>query len=81
MDLLPDFCLIQRHGGGAIIINNYRHLNGSLQDLRDPLIVLFEQSEEEDKLENNLEGMEAIPDVELLGFQTSTRSIHVISGA
>uniref|UniRef100_A0A8C7Z5C3 Beta/gamma crystallin 'Greek key' domain-containing protein n=1 Tax=Oryzias sinensis TaxID=183150 RepID=A0A8C7Z5C3_9TELE len=53
-------------------------------DLRDPLIVLFEQSEEEeeeDKLENNLEGMEAIPDVELLGFKTSTRSIHVISGA
>lgn len=48
------------------------------------MVVLHEQSEEEEEegmLENTLEAVEAIPDVELLGFKTSTRSIHVLSGA
>ncbi|KAF6717576.1 Absent in melanoma 1-like protein [Oryzias melastigma] len=53
-------------------------------DLADPMVVLHEQPEEEEEegmLENTLEAVEAIPDVELLGFKTSTRSIHILSGA
>ncbi|KAM4539812.1 uncharacterized protein crybg2 [Odontesthes bonariensis] len=51
-------------------------------DLTEPLMVLFEQPEEEEGMleENTFEVTEAIPDVELFGFQTSTRSIHVLSG-
>ncbi|KAK2920895.1 beta/gamma crystallin domain-containing protein 1 [Channa argus] len=50
-------------------------------DLRDPLMVMLEQPEEEQGEENSFEVTEAIPDVELFGYKTSTRSIHVISGA
>ncbi|XP_041867387.1 beta/gamma crystallin domain-containing protein 1 [Melanotaenia boesemani] len=52
-------------------------------DLTDPLMVMFEQPEEEEGLleENTFEVTEAIPDVELYGYKTSTRSIHVLSGA
>ncbi|RVE66612.1 hypothetical protein OJAV_G00109170 [Oryzias javanicus] len=49
-------------------------------DLADPMVVLHELPEEEEE-ENSLEAVEAVPDVELLGFKTSTRSIHVLSGA
>ncbi|XP_051811452.1 beta/gamma crystallin domain-containing protein 1 [Acanthochromis polyacanthus] len=53
-------------------------------DLSDPLLVMFEQPEEEQdgvQNENTFEVTEAIPDVELFGYKTSTRSIHVLSGA
>ncbi|XP_062266344.1 uncharacterized protein LOC133972789 [Platichthys flesus] len=51
-------------------------------DLSDPLMVMFEQPEEEQEdEENTFEVNEAIPDVELFNFKTSTRSIHVVSGA
>ncbi|XP_058474843.1 uncharacterized protein LOC131447238 [Solea solea] len=53
-------------------------------DLTDPLMVMFEQLEEDQEgmqEENTFEVTEAIPDVELFGYKTSTRSIHVISGA
>ncbi|XP_044192441.1 uncharacterized protein crybg2 [Thunnus albacares] len=53
-------------------------------DLTDPLMVMFEQLEEEDEgaqEENTFEVTEAIPDVEVFGYKTSTRSIHVLSGA
>ncbi|KAM9838814.1 uncharacterized protein crybg2 [Aulostomus maculatus] len=53
-------------------------------DLTDPLMVMFEQSEEQDsgmQEENSFEVTEAIPDVELFGYKTSTRSIQVLSGA
>ncbi|XP_047186135.1 uncharacterized protein LOC118292501 [Scophthalmus maximus] len=53
-------------------------------DLSDPLMVMFEQPEEEQEAmpeENTFEVTEAIPDVELFGYKTSTRSIHVLSGA
>lgn len=54
-----------------------------LQDLTDPLMVMFELPEEEqdDMQENTFEVKEAIPDVELFEYKTSTRSIHVVSGA
>lgn len=52
-----------------------------VQDLSDPMLVMFEMSSEEVEEENTLEVMEAIPDVEVFNFRTSTRSIHVISGA
>lgn len=54
-----------------------------MQDLTDPAMVMFEQPEEEQEgmQENTFEVTEAIPDVELFGYKTSTRSIHVISGA
>lgn len=52
-------------------------------DLTEPLMVMFEQPEEEqeEQEENTFEVTEAIPDVELFGFKTSTRSIQVLSGA
>ncbi|XP_026156027.1 uncharacterized protein crybg2 [Mastacembelus armatus] len=53
-------------------------------DLTDPLMVMFEQPEEEQEPmpeENTFEVTEAIPDVETFGYKTSTRSIHVLSGA
>ncbi|KAM3596272.1 uncharacterized protein V6R79_011530 [Siganus canaliculatus] len=53
-------------------------------DLTDPVMVMFEQLEEEQddaQEENTFEVTEAIPDVELFGYKTSTRSIHVLSGA
>uniref|UniRef100_A0A3B4ZHC3 Absent in melanoma 1 protein-like n=1 Tax=Stegastes partitus TaxID=144197 RepID=A0A3B4ZHC3_9TELE len=53
-------------------------------DLSEPLLVMFEQPEEEQEGvqdENTFEVTEAIPDVELFGYKTSTRSIHVLSGA
>lgn len=45
------------------------------------MVVMFEMSSEEVEEENTLEVVEAIPDVEVFNFCTSTRSIHVISGA
>ncbi|XP_037549013.1 beta/gamma crystallin domain-containing protein 1 [Nematolebias whitei] len=52
-------------------------------DLSDPLMVMFEQPEEQQGVteENTFEVTEAIPDVELFGFKTFTHSIHVLSGA
>uniref|UniRef100_A0A3B4YKC2 Beta/gamma crystallin domain-containing protein 1-like n=1 Tax=Seriola lalandi dorsalis TaxID=1841481 RepID=A0A3B4YKC2_SERLL len=52
-------------------------------DLTDPLMVMFEQLEEDQEgmQENTFEVTEAIPDVELFGYKTSTRSIQVLSGA
>ncbi|KAM7373437.1 hypothetical protein PAMP_008287 [Pampus punctatissimus] len=53
-------------------------------DLTEPLMVMFEQLEEENdgtQEESTFEVTEAIPDVELFGYKTSTRSIHVLSGA
>ncbi|KAJ0054770.1 hypothetical protein NL108_001919 [Boleophthalmus pectinirostris] len=52
-------------------------------DLTDPVMVMFEQPDEEqgEQEENTFEVTEAIPDVELYGFKTSTRSIQVLSGA
>ncbi|KAJ7999968.1 hypothetical protein DPEC_G00199940 [Dallia pectoralis] len=51
-------------------------------DLTEPMLVLYEQPDENlDTEENTFEVTEAIPDVELFGFRTSTRSIHVHSGA
>lgn len=47
-------------------------------------MVMFEQPEEElegMQEENTFEVTEAIPDVELFEYKTSTRSIHVLSGA
>lgn len=52
-----------------------------MQYLSDPMLVMFEMSNEEVEEENTFEVTEAVPDVELFNFQTSTRSIHVISGA
>nr|XP_019959301.1 PREDICTED: uncharacterized protein LOC109639985 [Paralichthys olivaceus] len=53
-------------------------------DLTEPMMVMFEQPEEEQENmqeESTFEVTEAIPDVELFGYKTSTRSIHVLSGA
>ncbi|XP_041810738.1 uncharacterized protein LOC121619243 isoform X2 [Chelmon rostratus] len=52
-------------------------------DLTEPLMVMFEQPEDQEGMqeENTFEVTEAIPDVELFGYKTSTRSIHVLSGA
>ncbi|XP_076611075.1 uncharacterized protein crybg2 [Chaetodon auriga] len=52
-------------------------------DLTDPLMVMFEQPEDQEGMqeENTFEVTEAIPDVELFGYKTSSRSIHVLSGA
>ncbi|XP_027142998.1 uncharacterized protein crybg2 [Larimichthys crocea] len=53
-------------------------------DLSDPMMVMFEQPEEEQEglqEENTFEVTEAIPDVELFEYKTSTRSVHVLSGA
>ncbi|XP_071230267.1 serine-rich adhesin for platelets-like [Salvelinus alpinus] len=52
-------------------------------DLTEPMLVLYEQPDVEQEVEqdNTFEVTEAIPDVELFGFRTTTRSIHVVSGA
>ncbi|KAF7698480.1 hypothetical protein HF521_004990 [Silurus meridionalis] len=50
-------------------------------DLSYPMVELLEMSSEEVEEDHTLDVTEAIPDVELFGFSTSTRSIHVISGA
>ncbi|KAM6903757.1 uncharacterized protein crybg2 [Lycodopsis pacificus] len=52
-------------------------------DLTDPMMVMVEQPEEEEgeQEENTFEVTEAIPDVELFEYKTSTRSISVLSGA
>ncbi|KAG7225419.1 hypothetical protein INR49_027413, partial [Caranx melampygus] len=52
-------------------------------DLTDPMMVMFEQldDDQENMEENTFEVSEAIPDVELFDYKTSTRSIHVLSGA
>lgn len=55
-----------------------------LQDLSDPLLVMFELPEDEEEGEqeaNTFEVTEAIPDVELFNYKINTRSIHVLSGA
>lgn len=53
-----------------------------LQDLSDPLLVMFEQPEGEgEQEENTFEVTEGTPDVELFNYKTNTRSIHVVSGA
>lgn len=46
-------------------------------------MVMIEQQEDEQDVpeENTFEVTDAIPDVELFGYKTSTRSIQVISGA
>lgn len=67
--------------------NELTHFSCSLQDLTDPMMVMFELPEEEEEEqgmqgeENTFEVTEAIPDVELFGYKTSTRSIHVLNGA
>lgn len=56
----------------------------NLQDLSDPVMVMFELLEEDEdgmQEEKTFEVTEAIPDVELFDYKTSTRSIHVLSGA
>ncbi|KAK2830599.1 hypothetical protein Q5P01_018530 [Channa striata] len=53
-------------------------------DLTDPVMVMFEEPGEEqddNQEEKSFEVTEAIPDVELFGYKTSTRSIDVLSGA
>lgn len=45
------------------------------------LLALPEEDQLATEEEQTLEVMEAIPDVELLGFRTSTKSINVLSGA
>ncbi|KAK5854837.1 hypothetical protein PBY51_004994 [Eleginops maclovinus] len=53
-------------------------------DLTEPLMVMFEQPEEDQEgmaEDNTFEVTEAIPDVELFEYKTSTRSIQVFSGA
>lgn len=55
-----------------------------LQDLTDPVMMMFEQPDEEaEEMQEDprFEVTEAIPDVELFGFKPSTQSIHVLSGA
>ncbi|KAM9419880.1 uncharacterized protein ACWYII_022751 [Salvelinus alpinus] len=55
-------------------------------DLTEPMLVMYEQPDEEEEegmveQENTFEVTKAIPDVELFGFHTTTRSIQVLSGA
>uniref|UniRef100_A0A4W5MMG8 Beta/gamma crystallin 'Greek key' domain-containing protein n=1 Tax=Hucho hucho TaxID=62062 RepID=A0A4W5MMG8_9TELE len=52
-------------------------------DLTEPMLVMYEQPDEEEVVEqeNTFEVTEAIPDVELFGYHTTTRSIQVLSGA
>ncbi|XP_034560244.1 uncharacterized protein crybg2 [Notolabrus celidotus] len=53
-------------------------------DLVEPLMVMFEQPEEDQEglpEGNSFEVTEAITDVEMFEYKTSTRSIHVLSGA
>lgn len=56
----------------------------NLQDLIDPMMVMFEEPDEEEEgvqEDKSFEVTEAIPDVELFEYKTSTRTIHVVSGA
>ncbi|XP_015203884.2 uncharacterized protein [Lepisosteus oculatus] len=48
-------------------------------DFSDPMMIMFEESENEED-PKTFEVTEAIPDVELFGYQTITQSIHVLSG-
>ncbi|CAL8373627.1 unnamed protein product [Boreogadus saida] len=51
-------------------------------DLTEPMLVMFEQPEDEDvDEENSFEVTEAIPDVATFQYKTTTRSISVLSGA
>ncbi|XP_062384955.1 beta/gamma crystallin domain-containing protein 1 [Sardina pilchardus] len=53
-------------------------------DLTDPALVMYELPDEqleEPQEERTFEVTEAIPDVELFGFRTTTRSIQVLAGA
>ncbi|XP_070969968.1 beta/gamma crystallin domain-containing protein 3-like [Oncorhynchus clarkii lewisi] len=53
-------------------------------DLTEPMLVMYEQPDEEEEVveqENTFEVTKAIPDVELFGYHTTTRSIQVLSGA
>ncbi|XP_045077806.1 beta/gamma crystallin domain-containing protein 1-like [Coregonus clupeaformis] len=51
-------------------------------DLTEPMLVMYAQPDEEEvEQENTFEVTEAIPDVELFGYRTTTCSIHVLSGA
>lgn len=48
------------------------------------MMVMFEEPDEEQEgvqEDKSFEVTEAIPDVELFEYKTSTRTIHVISGA
>lgn len=75
-----------RHGHTELHVS-WPHLTpylAPLQELTDPMMVMFEMPEEEQEgmqEENTFEVTEAIPDVELFEYKTSTRSIHVLSGA
>uniref|UniRef100_A0A8C4Z3I2 Beta/gamma crystallin 'Greek key' domain-containing protein n=1 Tax=Gadus morhua TaxID=8049 RepID=A0A8C4Z3I2_GADMO len=51
-------------------------------DLTEPMLVMFEQPEDEEAdEENSFEVTEAIPDVATFQYKTTTRSISVLSGA
>ncbi|CAB1351219.1 unnamed protein product, partial [Coregonus sp. 'balchen'] len=51
-------------------------------DLTEPMLVMYAQPDEEEvEQESTFEVTEAIPDVELFGYRTTTCSIHVLSGA
>lgn len=76
MDKIPFFSLLQTSAHSTDFPN--------LQDLVDPMMVMFELPEEEQdgvQEDKSFEVTEAIPDVELFEYKTSTRSIHVVSGA
>lgn len=66
--------------------SNFGHSTDFLhpQDLVDPMMVMFEMPEDEHEgvqEDKSFEVTEAIPDVELFDYKTSTRTIHVVSGA
>ncbi|KAL0962465.1 hypothetical protein UPYG_G00340340 [Umbra pygmaea] len=50
-------------------------------DLTAPMLVMFGQPDNDQEEENTFEVSEAVPDVELFKYRTSTRSIEVIRGA
>ncbi|XP_077404314.1 uncharacterized protein crybg2 [Vanacampus margaritifer] len=69
-------------GGSNSELRSVRVLQANLSD---PLMVMFEQPEEEEEgavaqEENTFEVTEAIPDVELFDYKINTRSIQVFSG-
>ncbi|XP_077447029.1 uncharacterized protein crybg2 [Stigmatopora argus] len=68
-------------GGVNAELRSVRVLQG---DLSEPLMVMFEQPEEEEgtvpQEENTFEVNEAIPDVELFDYKINSRSIEVLSG-
>ncbi|XP_026870228.2 beta/gamma crystallin domain-containing protein 2 [Electrophorus electricus] len=63
--------------------NELRSVRVIQTDLTEPMLVMFEMTNEEEDRdeERTFEVTEAVPDVELFGFRTVTRSIHVLSGA